>query len=776
MSESRTLTQFQMRLLFLALMTSLWVLVVSGRLFYLTVSMRDTLQERAELQQQHTLKLDPRRGTIRDRNGHELATSVEVESVYAVPKAFSGASIEQAAMMLASCLSLPRDKIAARLNRDKSFSWLERKANPRTVDCVRDLNLASVGFVTESRRFYPKRGLASQVLGYVGIDNEGMSGVEYALEEEIRGEPGRRIIWTDAKNRRAASRVETRSRAGRSAYLTIDENLQFIAETELGAAIRESGSKSGIALVMRPRTGELLAMASFPSFNPNRYGDYPASHWRNRAVTDVYEPGSTFKIVVAAAALEENVTNEDERIDCGRGVIQVGSRVIRDSHYFDVLTFREVVEKSSNVGMIRIGQRLGKDRMEHYIHAFGFGAPSGVELPGESRGILRPAEGWGPPTLASISFGQEIGVTPLQMVTAANVVATSGYLMRPRLLLGFGTTDARLVTPFTPTPEPVRRVVQEETARRLKELLVGAVERGTGRRARIEGYRVAGKTGTAQKAVRGGYSKTDYIASFVGFAPADTPELTALVILDSPTGNHSGSRAAAVFARIVKRSLRYLGVAPAAEPPLRIAKFWPQSRPIVGAREPGMVEPGADDRQRRQGFGAQRVGGLGGRPGQPVQPVEASELMGMAGRDGVPDVIGLPARDALARFVSHGVVPEIVGTGNVLEQYPEPGTRVEPGTRARLYLGVEPAVRLGAVPMLRRDGPVTVASQLPAASFQSAFARGYGGPAEAESVGGSPAAVSWQQPAFAQAYGWSAEAGGEGGLVAGNRRLAAGVE
>ena len=734
MSESRTLTQFQMRLLFLGFATSLWVLAVGGRLFYLSVSMRDTLQERAELQHQHTLKLDPRRGTIRDRNGRELATSVEVESVYAVPKAFAGASIEQAATALASCLSLPRDKIAARLNRDKSFAWLERKANPRTVDCVRDLNLASVGFLTESRRFYPKRGLASQVLGYVGIDNEGMSGVEYALEEEIRGEPGRRIIWTDARNRRATSRVEARSYAGRSAYLTIDENLQYIAETELGAAIRESGSISGIALVMRPRTGELLAMASFPSFNPNRYGDYPAGHWRNRAVSDVYEPGSTFKIVAAAAALEENVTNEDERIDCGRGMIQIGSRVIRDSHDFDVLTFREVVEKSSNVGMIRIGQRLGKDRLEHYVHAFGFGAPSGVELPGESRGILRPAERWGPVTLASISFGQEIGVTPLQMVAAANVVATSGYLMRPRLLLGFGNTDdGRLVASFT--PEPVRRVVKQDTSRRLKELLVGAVERGTGQRARIEGYRVAGKTGTAQKAVRGGYSKTDYIASFVGFAPADTPELTALVILDSPIGDHSGSRAAAVFARIVKRSLRYLGVAPEAEPPLRIAKFWPQSRPIVGAREPRPAE----GRERTRGFGAQRVGGLGGRAGQPVEALEASAP---TGRDGVPDVIGLPARDALALFVSHGVVPEIVGTGNVVEQYPTPGMRVEPGTRARLYLGVEPAVLLDVVPLLPGKGTVTVAGlvQLPVASFQS------------------PAAFSWQQ------------------LVAGDRRLATGLE
>ena len=688
MSENRTLTRFQMRLMLLGLLTSLWVLAVGGRLFYLTVAMRDTLQERAELQHQHTLKLDARRGTILDRHGHTLATSVEVESVYAVPKAFSGTAIDEASARLASCLSLSQDKIAARLAGDKSFVWLERKANPRAVDCVRQANLESVGFLAETRRFYPKRSLASQVLGYVGIDNEGMSGVEYALEDQIRGEPGRRIIWTDAKNRRAASRVEARASPGRAAFLTIDENLQHIAEAELGAVIEESRAESGIALLMRPRTGELLAMASFPSFNPNRYGDYPAGYWRNRAVTDVYEPGSTFKIVAAAAALQENVTNEDERIDCGGGSIEVGARVIRDSRYFDVLTFREVVEQSSNVGMIRIGQRLGKDRLEDYVHAFGFGAPSGVELPGESRGILRPSAEWGQVTLASISFGQEIGVTPLQMVAAANVVATSGYLMRPRLLLGLGDGSGELEAPLA--PEPVRRVVAEDTTRRLKELLVGVVERGTGKRAQIPGYRVAGKTGTAQKAVRGGYSKTDYIASFVGFAPADDPELTALVILDSPEGDHSGSRAAAVFARIVKRSLLYLGVAPDAAPPVRVAKFWPQSSPIVGPREASKSQP----------FERRRVG-------QMSDGASPSSAEGDNG--GVPDVTGLPARDALARFVAHGVVPEIVGTGFVVEQYPAAGGNVEPGARARFYLGSQPIAPLDAVPRLPQGSTVAIA-------------------------------------------------------------------
>ena len=696
MSDNRTLTPLQMRLVVLGLLTSLWVLAIGGRLFHLTVVMRGALQERAELQQQHTLKLDPRRGTIRDRNGQELATSVEVESVYAVPKAFSDESAAEASTKLASCISLPRARIAERLAGGKNFVWLERKAKPQTVDCVRDLNIASVGFLAESRRFYPKRSLASQVLGYVGIDNEGMSGVEYSLEDEIRGEPGRRIIWTDAKNRRAASRVDARSQPGRAVYLSVDENLQYIAEVELDTAVRQSAAKSGIALIMRPRTGELLAIASYPSFNPNRYGDFPPGHWRNRPVTDVYEPGSTFKIVAAAAALEENVTTEDERIDCGRGMIQIGPRVIRDSHDFDVLTFREVVERSSNVGMIRIGQRLGKDRLAAYVHAFGFGEVSGIELPGESRGILRPSDTWGPATLASISFGQEIGVTPLQMVTAANVVAASGYLMRPRLLLGFGDSDGRLETPFA--PEPVRRVLEEETARRLTELLVGAVERGTGHRAQIPGYRVAGKTGTAQKAVRGGYSKKDYVASFVGFAPAEDPELTALVILDSPEGDHSGSRAAAVFARIVQRSLRYLGVPPSEAPSLQVAKFWPQSGPIVD-ESPRTVAG-------QSVFSASVVA-------KTVAGVSVSALgsgnPGIAGE--APEVVGLHARDALARFVARGIVPDIVGTGFVVEQYPVAGSRVEPGTRSRLYLGDSdtPLPPPERVPILRPPAPITIA-------------------------------------------------------------------
>ena len=359
MDRDRNLSRARFRVTLLALLSTLWVSALVGRLVYLQVFLRESLQERAEIQQSYTMKLDPERGTIYDRNGRELAVSVNVESVYAVPRAIKEA--DRTARALADCLPVDSEELAIRLRSDKSFLWVDRKVDLATADCVRELDLAGVNFVPERRRFYPKRRLAAHVLGYVGMDNEGMSGVEYAFEEEIRGEDGRQIIWTDARNRPAASRVEKRPQPGRNLLLTIDETLQHIVQSELEEAVRESGSKGGVAILLQPETGEILAMAEVPGFNPNRYGDYPPSNWRNRSVTDAYEPGSTFKIVSAAAALEEGVVSEDERIDCGRGVIRVGDRVIHDHREFDVLTFREVLEKSSNVGMIRIGQRLGVD-------------------------------------------------------------------------------------------------------------------------------------------------------------------------------------------------------------------------------------------------------------------------------------------------------------------------------------------------------------------------------------------------------------------------------
>jgi cell division protein FtsI (penicillin-binding protein 3) len=543
---------------------------------------------------------------------------------------------------------------------------VKRKVSGEEADCVRRLGLAAVNFLPEARRFYPKREVAAHVLGFVGMDNEGMSGVEYAHESDIRGEPGRRIIWMDARKRRAASRVEKLPLPGRDIYLTLDETLQYIAESEIGRAVGETGAKRGMAILMRPETGEILALAVVPGFNPNRYDAYPAAQWRNRAVTDAYEPGSTFKIIPAAAALEEGVTSEEERVDCGRGTIRVGEQWVHDHKAFDVLTFREVLELSSNVGMIRVTQRLGKARLEHYIRAFGFGETTGVNLPAESRGLFRSASEWGPRTLASVAFGQEIGVTPLQMVTAVNAIAASGYLMRPQLLLEVGSPEEEARKGFE--PEPVRRVVSRETAARMRDLLVGVVERGTGTRARVPGYQVAGKTGTAQKAEPGGgYSRTDFIASFVGFVPAGRPELTALVLLDSPSGNHSGALAAGVFADIVEPSLHYMGIPPLeARAPIPVLARWPEQIPLG-------LDPYALELER---------------------PTSTPAVAGnVAGEVRMPSLYGLSARDALARIMAAKLIPKLYGSGWVIAQDPPAGAQIELGTRCSLILAPQGAQR-----------------------------------------------------------------------------------
>ncbi len=663
MDRNRNLARARFRVTLLALLSTLWMSGLVGRLVYLQIFARSRLQERAEIQQQDTMKIDPTRGTIYDRNGRQLAVSVDVESVYSVPRAIEDP--EATANQLGSCLNVDVEELSARLTSDKRFLWINRKVDPATADCVRGLGLSGVNFLPEIRRFYPKRRVAAHVLGYVGMDNEGMSGVEYVFEKEIRGEDGQQIVWSDARNRPAASRVEKRPQPGRDIYLTIDETLQYMAETEMEAAVRESGAKGGLAILLRPETGEILAMAGVPGFNPNRYGDFHPSTWRNRSVTDAYEPGSTFKIFTAAAALEEGVVTEDERIDCGRGVIEVGGRLIRDHHLFDVLTFREVLERSSNVGMIRIGQRLGPERLEAYVRAFGFGETTGVGLSAESRGILHGVTEWRPATLAAISFGQEIAVTPLQMVTAVNVLAASGYLMRPILVKEIGSPRNEAL--ISTSPSPLRRVVSMETAARLKDILVGVVERGTGKRAAIPGYTVAGKTGTAQKAApQGGYSKTDFVSSFVGFAPAGAPEITALVLLDSPIGDHSGGRAAGVFARILERSLRYLGVPPdvsreGGARSIKLASRWPRQEPL------------------------EKTNGANASPSIPVARAAFGPRVSAKAR--MPSLEGLPARDAVARLITANLSPDLLGSGWVIDQDPPAGSPVDPGARCLVFLG-----------------------------------------------------------------------------------------
>ena len=428
--------------------------------------------------------------------------------------------------------------------------------------CIRDR-----GFLKENRRYYPKRNLAAHLLGYVGVDNIGLGGIESSYDERILGRPGKLLIHTDAKHQ-AFSRIERPPTTGENLELSIDQNLQHIAQRELVAAVKANRASGGTVIVMNPHTGEILALANEPTFNPNIFNKFSEDIRRNRAVQEVYEPGSTFKIVTASAALEERIIKPDSLIDVSDGMIQFGSRKIRDIYRYGTLSFSDVIVKSSNVGAIKVGLELGSDRLSRYVRRFGFGQTLSPDFRGESRGIVWKVEDLDPGALASVSMGYQIGVTPLQMVSAVSAIANGGRLIEPRVISAFVRDGERVSV----EPRIIRRVVEPGTAVALTQIMEGVVERGSGRSARIEGYTVAGKTGTAAKLHNGSYSKTNYMASFVGFAPSRDPAITILVVIDSPSNGeyYGGAVAAPVFKTIAEEVLRYLHVGPNLNAPLPV--------------------------------------------------------------------------------------------------------------------------------------------------------------------------------------------------------------
>lgn len=651
----------RLRLMLVAFSICLWAVVVLLRLVQLQVFGRDGFLRQAARQSERTINLDPRRGLVLDRNRKQLAVSVDAESIYAVPQEVRNAARTAAALGRALELdAAARKELTAQLQRNRAFVWVRRKVDPVKARAVRDLQLDGIGFLTENRRYYPRRELASQVLGYVGVDNTGMSGIEYAFEDFIRGKAAKVTVHIDARRRPLGS-IDKPSTDGHTVVLTLDERIQYLAERELEKAVAESGAQSGQAVVMVPRTGEILALAHRPTFNPNRFGAYPSTRWRNRAVADVIEPGSVFKIFTAAAALQEKVVDPDEVIDCGAGGIEIAGTRINDHHPYDHLTFRAVMAKSSNVGAIRVAQRVGREGFNRYLREFGFGATTGVELPGESAGLLRPTSRWSALSLPSMSFGQEIGVTALQMAAAVGAVANGGYLMKPMIVRQIEDSDGRVVR-FN-RPVAVRHVLESPTVDTLTDLLEGVVKEGTGRRAAVPGYVVAGKTGTAQKLdAAGRYSMIDHLASFVGFVPASQPALVILVSLDTPRGdrNQAGDVAAPLFARIAEQALRHLAVPPDdPERTLRLAAYRPQvAAPAAWRGEPASVEP-------------------------VTQPVAStSDRTDRA----MPDLRGRSAREAAIEAARRGLIVELRGSGQVFSQRPEPGTEVVPGTTCMFTL------------------------------------------------------------------------------------------
>ncbi len=646
-----------LRLMLLALAVSLWGLVIAVRLVDLQILERSFFEKQSARQSERTINLDPRRGPILDRNGRPLAVSVEAESIYAVPQDIEDPARTAAALGKALGMDAAgRRDLAAQLQKSRAFVWVKRKADPGTARAVRELSLDGVGFLNETRRYYPQRELMSQVLGYVGVDNTGMSGIEYAFEDLIQGRAAKVVVQTDAR-RRPMGQTKRPSTDGHTVVLTLDEAMQHAAERELERAVADTQSVAGVAVVADPWTGEILAMANWPTFNPNRFGAYPSARWRNRAVSDAYEPGSIFKIVTAAAGIQERAVSTEEILDCGNGGIEIAGVHINDHAVFDKLSFRMAVAKSSDVGMIRVAQRLGRDNLNRYMREFGFGAPTGVDLPGESSGLLRPLNKWSAISLASLSFGQEIGVTALQMTMAAAAVANGGYLMKPLVVKQIESPSGDVVQEMKPVA--TRRVLEPQTVEVLTEILTSVVKEGTGRQAAIPGFTVAGKTGTAQKIdASGRYSMVDHVASFVGFVPVRHPAFVILVSLDTPKGprNQGGDVAAPLFARIAEHALRYRAIP--SDDPDRVLR--------VVADGPVTLTPAA-----------YRPASRPASPGGLSEPTEPGVM---------PDLRGQSAREAALSAARRGLIVELRGSGNVVGQTPEPGSEIEEGMTGVLTL------------------------------------------------------------------------------------------
>jgi penicillin-binding protein 2 len=547
----------QLRLYLLGGILLVWFAAIIFRLINLQIFQYGEFEARAQHQQQRTVEISPKRGIIYDRSGHELAMSINVDSGFAVPSEIPD---------LATTISLitritkedPRE-ILAKCKASRSFCWVARKADAEVAERIKALNLKGIYFQKESKRFYPKRELAAHVLGYVGMDDEGLSGIEREYDDQLRGKPGRILIQVDAR-RKNFSRLEKQPDPGENVVLTIDQNIQYIAERELDAAMQQTRAQAGTVVVSNPRTGEILALANRPTFNPNLTRRITPEALKDRAVSDVYEPGSTFKVVTISAALEERITNPNEIFDCQMGSIVVNGMRIRDHKAYGLLTVSDVLANSSDVGAIKIALRLGEERFYRYIQAFGFGQQTGIELPGETRGLAKPLNRWSKVSIGAISMGQEIGISPLQLIGMVATIANDGVWVAPRIVATTAAAQSKPQT-FVFQPAVQRRVLSPMTAAEMKQMMQGVVLHGTGPKAVLEGYSVAGKTGTAQKVDPGtrGYSHSNYVASFAGFTPVNNPAIAVAVILDSAKGLHQGGQIAApVFQRVAQQVLAYL--------------------------------------------------------------------------------------------------------------------------------------------------------------------------------------------------------------------------
>lgn len=660
-----------------------WVLAIVLRLYDLQIIQYVELLARADRQQQRTVEIAPKRGIIYDRNMHPLAMSLAVDSVYAVPSNIPDPSME--AKLLAPILNLDEKDLETRFQAHNSFCWVKRKITNQQSARIRDLNLQGIYFQKEMKRFYPDGDLASTVLGYVGMDDNGLGGVEYQYNKQIRGLPGRVLLSTDARHRSFRS-TDWRGKAGKNVVLTIDEDIQYIAEKALEQTVQKFHAAGGTVIVQNPHTGDILAMANEPTFNPNGYQKFPPKDRINRAIGWIYEPGSTFKSVTVSSAIDENLAKPTDLIDCQMGQIKLGGRIIHDVH--DILpyerkgplTLAQVLMYSSDVGAVKMGLRLGDERFYHRILEYGFDSETGVGLPGEEEGLLESPRHWSGVTIGQLAIGQGVGVTPLQMARVYSAIANGGVMLQPRIVreIGSGEDDG------APPPSLGRRIMSENTAGMMKKMLRGVVLKGSGVAAQLDGYTSAGKTGTAQKVdATGHYSHQAYVASFIGFAPVEKPAVTILVVIDTPVGAIYGAEVAAPAWKIIaEQTLRYLNV--------------PQDNPsdstLIASRRP--AESPFQNRRSNAGnpppINTESVGAAT----RPVEPVSfsretSSQFKGTVILDdgptmAVPDFTGLSARRVTEECQALGLEMQMAGSGLAVEQDPPPGTSVHAGSKVQV--------------------------------------------------------------------------------------------
>jgi cell division protein FtsI (penicillin-binding protein 3) len=630
---------------------------ILARGVFLQIVQAEELRAKAARQSQRNITIHGERGSIFDINKEKLAVSVQVDSWYACPKEIEAPN--KTAKSLSDILGKKQAYYLNLFKKHSSFVWVERKVAPDLSDRLKEAGLPGIHPLRESRRYYPNMSLAAQVLGFVGQDNQGLGGIEYKYDTALKGHSGVTIIPKDARGRPFTLNVTqvAPSADGYNFVLTIDKEIQFIAERALMRGVTSSKAASGMAVVMRPDTGEVLAIANSPSFDPNNFSKFKNEHIRNRVVTDVFEPGSSFKPFVAAAALEEGKAKLSDVFDCENGVFYVDGLRVRDDHKYEELTLDQVIRKSSNIGILKLGFILGPKMLYKYTRAFGFGERTGIDLPAESPGLLSHYENWNRVELANNAFGQGTGTTAMQLITAFSAIANGGNLMRPYVIKQAFDSKGRLVTQNG--PRIVRRVISERTASEIKGSLVGVVSpQGTAPNAKVPGFTVAGKTGTAQifNKKTGEYSRTDYNAVFGGFLPADDPELCILVVINKPRTSIYGSVIAVpVFQEIARHSVNYFDIKPKNQPQLLMTKFYESVK-----------NKNNDEKRSSRGGDNQRV-------------VSGS----------LPDFTGMTMREVLREVSRLQINVKFEGSGVAISQKPRPGTDIEKINRCLVKFGLQ---------------------------------------------------------------------------------------